>query len=47
MLTNSAAIVSALAAASMPALWVVDPIGAVLLSLYIIGTWIQTALEQA
>lgn len=27
-------------------LWVVDPIGAILLSLYIIGSWIGTAVEQ-
>ena len=27
-------------------LWVVDPIGAILLSLYIIGSWLGTAVEQ-
>ena len=47
VLTNSLAIASALCAASLPVLWVVDPIGAVLLSLYIIGSWVGTAIEQA
>jgi len=46
VLTNAVAIASALAAASVAPLWVVDPIGAILLSLFIIGSWVSTAIEQ-
>jgi len=43
VLTNAVAIASALAAASVAPLWVVDPIGAILLSLFIIGSWVHAA----
>jgi len=46
VLTNALAIASALAAASVAPLWVVDPIGAILLSLFIIWSWVSTAIEQ-
>ena len=46
VLTNAVALGSALAAASIAPLWVVDPIGAILLSLFIIGSWVSTAIEQ-
>ena len=41
VLTNSLAIASALAAASLAPLWVVDPIAAILLSLFIIWSWVR------
>jgi hypothetical protein len=41
VLTNAVALASALAAASVAPLWVVDPIGAILLSLFIIGSWVR------
>ena len=44
VLTNAVAIASALAAASVAPLWVVDPIGAILLSLFIIGSWVGVAI---
>ena len=43
VLTNAVALASALAAASVAPLWVVDPIGAILLSLFIIGSWVRAA----
>jgi len=46
VLTNLGAIASLLIASLNPVLWVVDPIGAILLSLYIIGSWLGTAVEQ-
>jgi len=46
VLTNAAAIVSACIASITTFLWVVDPIGAIVLSLYIIWNWLATAVEQ-
>ena len=47
VLTNAVALASALAAASVAPLWVVDPIGAILLSLFIIGSWVRAAAPQS
>ena len=46
VLTNAVALASAIAAASVAPLWVVDPIGAILLSLFIIGSWVRAATSE-
>jgi divalent metal cation (Fe/Co/Zn/Cd) transporter len=45
-LSNSVAAVALLFALKDPNLWFLDPIGAVIISVYIIYSWYQTGLEQ-
>mmetsp|Transcript_2 Transcript_2/g.5 ORF Transcript_2/g.5 Transcript_2/m.5 type:complete len:429 (+) Transcript_2:181-1467(+) len=46
VLSNSAAVVAALSTQLRPSLWVCDPIGALLISFYIIISWARTGVEQ-
>jgi divalent metal cation (Fe/Co/Zn/Cd) transporter len=46
VLSNTLAIAAAGATQLRASLWICDPIGALLISLYIIYTWVQTAIEQ-
>jgi divalent metal cation (Fe/Co/Zn/Cd) transporter len=46
VLSNGAALISALLAVKNTAWWWCDPVGAILISVYIIRAWLLTALEQ-
>jgi cation diffusion facilitator family transporter len=46
VLSNTAALVSAILAKSNPSWWWADPLGAIIISVYIVWTWIETATEQ-
>lgn len=46
VLSNSAALVAAAATQIAPPLWLCDPCGAVLISIYIIYSWAMTGMEQ-
>jgi cation diffusion facilitator family transporter len=46
VLSNGAALLSALVAVEQPAWWWCDPVGAIVISVYIIRAWLLTALEQ-
>jgi Co/Zn/Cd efflux system component len=46
ILSNSVAAVALLLALRNPSLWYLDPVGAILISLYIIYSWYQTGREQ-
>ena len=45
-LSNSVAAVALLCALRSPSLWFIDPVGAILISLYIINSWYSTGREQ-
>ena len=45
-MSNTAALISALLAKANPSWWWADPIGAIIISVYIVWTWIETATEQ-
>ncbi|KAL7581495.1 hypothetical protein ACA910_022064 [Epithemia clementina (nom. ined.)] len=45
-LSNTVAAVALLCALRMPALWFLDPVGAILISIYIIRSWYTTGQEQ-
>ncbi len=46
VLSNTAALISAYIAKFSSSLWWADPVGAILISVYIVWTWIETATEQ-
>jgi Co/Zn/Cd efflux system component len=46
VLSNAAALVAAVLTQLHPALWLADPIGAIVISLYIIYSWACTGMEQ-
>lgn len=46
VLSNAVAAVALLVALKKPQLWFLDPVGAILISLYIIYSWYQTGREQ-
>jgi cation diffusion facilitator family transporter len=45
-LSNTVAAIALLFALRSPSLWFLDPVGAIIISLYIIYSWSQTGLEQ-
>ena len=45
-LSNTVAAVALLCVLQMPSLWFVDPVGAILISIYIIHSWYETGHEQ-
>lgn len=46
MMSNTCAIIAAVAAGFVPNGWWIDPAGAILISLYIVSRWIAIAKEQ-
>lgn len=47
VLSNSVALFAALCTQIKPSFWICDPLGALLISVYIIASWVQTGIEQA